>query len=626
MRTSRRTLLGRDRAARLALEYLEDRSVPAAALFFDPILGDLSILGTDQNDRFTLAADLDGDILVTHNGKPLQALDPATNQPAQVGPTVWNTDSIQAVLGAGDDVFDLFGDRLEQVGVGKAGSPIEILGEAGNDVLTVRAAADITGPECAVGFDGGDGSADQFRLLATDADEALDAVSMNDFHDIALRDVGSVMQKVRAEVLGTERLFFDMAGGDDAISARVEAAGIIGPTDYRFDLGMGDDVLDLVGIVMPDAQPDGSVGFHVSAGAGDDLVQFDFSEMGHTPVRLDIAAGFGDDRVAVIMPCNSDVGIDLGFGDDVLELSGQVETGRISVRAGPGDDQISARVEEAGIVMPNASFDLGAGDDVLNVDFRGSVRLSVFGGAGADVVDLVGIIGPTDNHWDIFASLGTHDDLFSFHWQPDDPMAQTGSLDMRLRVLGGSGADVVDLAGVIGLTDSRVDIFANLGAGGDEFGFDLSAAGAASYQPQPAYHPHKMRLNVLGGTGSDVVDVVGTLPPYNADVGISINLGSGADTAVVGLTSPDSLPNPQLTPTLLNMVLNGSSGNDAIEVWLDLPLRIAMKGRVRVLGSAGNDDLAIFADGNTSALDLLIDGGLGRDTAEKRGKVRVLSC
>ena len=80
------------------MQHLEDRTVPAVDMFYDAMLGDVTIIGSDLGDRLTLFADIDGNIRATNNGKLLQAIDPNTNLPVQ--PTIWNTDSIQARLGA----------------------------------------------------------------------------------------------------------------------------------------------------------------------------------------------------------------------------------------------------------------------------------------------------------------------------------------------------------------------------------------------------------------------------------------------------------------------------------------------------------------------------------------------
>jgi hypothetical protein len=470
MRSSGRTPWRRVRCARLAVEYLEDRSVPAAALFFDPVLGDLSILGTNQNDRFALAADIDGFIDVTHNGKPLQAIDPNTNQPVQ--PTVWNTDSIRASLDAGDDVLDLFGDRLEQVGAFDAFSPrIHVFGESGDDSLRVHAMpprGDAEPPPAPIvlRFDGGDGLGDSFRLFGSGADEILDVASMNDFHDVTLSTNPAF---VKTHALKTERLYFDMRGGDDIVDAEFDAVGVVAPSDLHFNF-------------------------------------------------------------------------DLGSGHDVFGWGGALPAW-LSVNAGLGDDILDANFDAVGIVTPSdLRFNLGSGDDV---------------------VDLVGAVAPTDNHWNVGVNLGAGDDVLSWSWAPADPGEQPGSLDMRLKVLGGAGDDVVDLVGVVSPTDSIWNV--------------------------------------------------------------NIHLGAGADAAAVEVTTPDNLPPPQGTPTRMNVVLNGGSGKDEMEVRLHLPIGM-ISGRVRILGSQGNDELALFADGNTSAVRLLIDGGLGKDTAEKRGKVKVLSC
>jgi hypothetical protein len=593
-------------------------------LLFDLSRRELGIFGSERTDRFTLSAALDGSLLVTHNGRPLIAMDAATNQPLQFRPNVGNTDSIVALLGEGDDVFEVLADRLELVGAsgggGGTGAPIEFLGEAGNDLLMLRAATDLTTPDSfplGIRFDGGAGSSDAFHLLGTGVSEKVEAVLMQDFHDIAFGDASGGLQNLRALAFATERVVIDAAGGDNVVDVALSGPTGVSPLHADIRSGGGSDriSLDLGGGAT-------QVSALVNTGSGDDVVIVEVDQPQQPPA----------------MNRKINLGIDLGLDEDLFSLQTDgpppqpqqppqgPNTGlelRLDVRAGGGNDRLDIADAFGLILVWDVAIDQGSGDDDLDltVTTPDRFRLNVLGGTGRDTVDLVVTTGPANNHLDVIANLGAHDDVLSFHGQPDDPLAQTGSLDARMIVIAGSGNDIVDLVAVPVPEVDQWGATVNLGTGHDEFGFDMTLPALMTPRSRVNF-----RLDVLGGAGNDVMDVASMIGATGADFVINLNGEGGADTTVVGIGAPADLPPPQAPPSRLKVVLDGGSGNDEQEVWCDLPQNFAIAGDIRVLGSAGNDSGGIFLDGNLSLISALIHGGLGKDDWETNSaKVRKVS-
>lgn len=581
----------------------------------------------------------------------VQTIDAAGNQLALSG-------FFERVIGSAFDDFFFFGWRA----AGSSG--VELDAGAGADRIDVKADAP---PGQPFGLHLGDG-ADQLNLEFVSSQQqgnpaefvgqiaagaGADAVHLSGvlprkldlFADLSFGDDVMSWSWIQPPIIEFQRVHVRGGDGDDTIDGRSTQAtqAFIKPVgDYLIELGFGNDVLNLDGAI-----------------------------------RLEVSAGPDDDHVSAIMPRNADVAIDLGVGDDVLDLTGKIEAARLDVRAGAGDDAISAYIEATGVTAPSDfRFDLGAGADVLNlvgaiapcddqpggpvtfhvaagagddriagvveafgliavpdiamsVDLNDgddvldlnlttpdSFQLNVLGGAGADVVDLVGITTPADNHWNIFANLGAHDDVLSFHWQPADATTQVGSLSMNLTVVGGTGADVVDLVGVTTPDDNHWNIFANLGVGHDEFNFDANAAAARSTV---------LSLIVAAGPGNDLIDLVGAIAPNDSVWNVWINLGAGHDIANLSFLVAAPAPNrPQ--NAILNVTVNGGAGADEIETRIDAASMndFHLRGRIRLLGGQGNDHLGLFVDDNIIGLMLSIDGGTGKNFSQTQGKVRVL--
>jgi hypothetical protein len=158
----------------LSIESLEERTVLAGdpisygtGVYYDPALRLLSIVGSESDDRFTLAARPDGarEIEVTYQGAALTPRDAESGLPcSQTGvcPTAENVDSVAVVLMGGNDRFKLQSERLPAVA---------IFGGSGDDAVSVFTPAQALPIRHDVMFEGGEGLGDAIQIVGTDARE-----------------------------------------------------------------------------------------------------------------------------------------------------------------------------------------------------------------------------------------------------------------------------------------------------------------------------------------------------------------------------------------------------------------------------------------------------------------------
>jgi hypothetical protein len=145
--------------------------------------------------------------------------------------------------------------------------------------------------------------------------------------------------------------------------------------DLIIRLGAGDDLLGVGGLDVGDD-------LLIDGGAGDDTIQ-----IGGVLVDddLEIRTTDGDDRVDVVATTVlDDMRVLTGSGADTLLVLGTSVGDRAGLQTGRGDDSIQI----AGNLLDTLAIDLGRGDDLLNVDFGNDVGgPSLFdGGAGDDTL------------------------------------------------------------------------------------------------------------------------------------------------------------------------------------------------------------------------------------------------
>src|SRR5262249_22685605 len=120
---------------RPALEYLDERIVPAVTASFSPDAGVLSVFGDAQNNTIVLSRDTAGHLLVNGGAVAIQG----------GSATVANTALIQVFGGDGNDTIsldetngalpaaNLFGGNGNDTLTGGSGND-QLFGEAGNDI------------------------------------------------------------------------------------------------------------------------------------------------------------------------------------------------------------------------------------------------------------------------------------------------------------------------------------------------------------------------------------------------------------------------------------------------------------------------------------------------------------
>lgn len=167
------------------------------------------------------------------------------------------------------------------------------------------------------------------------------------------------------EVAGRHDIRISLNGGDDFVEVGTRSDDVNPPRDLSFDLGDGGDALLVIG----------------DTNIGRDLL---------------VNAGAGEDEVFIVsLELGRDVTVNQGNGDDVLEVYGSRIGDDLHVNAGGGADTVSVglfngpagRVEGAVTVHGATAIDLGSGDDVLELvasNFGGVFRAS--GGAGSDTL------------------------------------------------------------------------------------------------------------------------------------------------------------------------------------------------------------------------------------------------
>lgn len=121
-------------------------------------------------------------------------------------------------------------------------------------------------------------------------------------------------------------------------------------------------------------------GASVIGGSGDDLIYTD------SAVAVTITTGDGNDEVDADED-GSTVTVDTGKGNDYVEAAGSDIT---SIMTGEGDDYVYAfgETEATGAIAAAAVINLGAGNDVLDLDYAPTPGATLAGGDGTDTLVL----------------------------------------------------------------------------------------------------------------------------------------------------------------------------------------------------------------------------------------------
>ncbi len=168
---------------------------------------------------------------------------------------------------------------------------------------------------------------------------------------------------------------------------------------------------------------------------GADVGEFTFTGVTGLNVRL----GAGDDSVSVIGTLNlKNVSFDLGDGDNVLNVgAGLTATGKLTIKGGAGNDVITLD----STIAKSASITTGIGNDEINLlGTRFSAAVSINTGSGADIVNI--------DQSSLGASASFNNNLTITTGEDNDSVSIRNATTKRVTVNTGDDDDSVTLENV----------------------------------------------------------------------------------------------------------------------------------------------------------------------------------
>jgi hypothetical protein len=310
---------------------------------------------------------------------------------------------------------------------------------------------------------------------------------------------------------------------------------------------------------------------HIDAGSGIDGVVCDVEHIALTEVLESIfITGVGLLAILELFPLGA------------LSMAQAVRDGRIA-----GQSEVSLTWDGS-----DAAIDVrtGATDDLIKLELDpaadGSVRFAAATGDGGDEVQIT-----APSFFDVFAdlNLGAGNDKASVKQSLGLPPAETqpGPRQTKVMIAAGTGNDEVNLQ-----VDAFFDVFVDLDLGAGNDRATLRYVGGNRIDPTGKVR--ELRVKMQGGWGNDTLQ---------ADVNARL-----AD--------------------LVFMDFDGGLGNDLIRVDYRDSSATGLPPQnlhIHVLGGDGNDDLALFVATSRlkRLLDLLLDGGKGRDRGSATPNVKV---
>jgi Ca2+-binding RTX toxin-like protein len=583
--------------ARLSVEGLERRDVPAVTAVFNPGLGTLMVFGDAADNQIVVSRDALGVISV--NGQV-----PLAGGITGGFPTVFNTRAIAAFGLEGNDAIrldetngplpaaQLFGGSGNDSLTGGSGNDA-LHGQDGNDSLSGGAGEDFL-----LGQSGGDvlfGGNDADQLFGgsgddtADGDRGDDVAFLGDGNDLFVWDPGDSSDRVEGEA-GFDTMLFNGSGADEKFEASAN-----GPR-LRFTRDVGNIVMDTDGVERVDVE---------ALGGADTVTLNNLTGTAVQELRVDLEAvkngGAADDKTDRVI-LNGTAGQDfvsvLGSAGSlfVLGLPTFVTVQRaaaadqLTVNTLAGNDRVEAGSIAAGAVTFTA--DGGAGSDTV---FGTNGADVLVGGDGNDFVD-----GGRGND---VVLLGAGDDTFVSDRGDGNDVIEGGAGFDGVRVSGSSAAETATLSATGVRLRFTVDVDnVVLDASGVEFSSFLSFGGADT-----------VVVNNLAGTDVSLVDISlfdFGVPGGNTDV-VIVNGTAGGDTieassangvvTVSGLAADVRITGTDAAGDRLEV--NGLGGSDAIDA------RGLEPAEMRFLANGGaGDDVLLGGDG-----DDVLFGGDGAD-------------
>ena len=485
-----------------------------------------------------------------------------------------NYDDVEALdleLGSGSDSVEV---RSTHAG------DTTINGAAAADEFTVRSVSGATTIDGAAGSDVFTITDDDSRLAGIGA--LLTVRGGGDTDSLILSDAGNAI-----------------GGVGELSSNRLSGFGMMGAIDY-----LGFETLDL------------------ALGLGADTLTAANTHLGLTT----ILAGAGADAVTVQAVAGLTT-IDLGVDNDQLTVSDASSQLRgiaalLTIAGGAGSDRLDldstgealgrvgtlTNTTITGLGMVGAieygglealQVELGSGDDIFTIESTHGRWTRLSTGAGADVVAVESIAGPTT------IDLGEGTDLVTV----SSPDALLTGIASTLSILGRGDIDSLVLDASGGLTPQTGALHSNrltgLGAIGD-IGYQMIESlevrlGAAG-DLFTIESTHASQTTLLGGDGDDTITFRSIAGPTTVDT------GAGADAIVVSAVD-QTIQSIQHSLTLI-----GGTGDDALQVdnsgdvvdregQVDASTVVGF-GMVGVIGYAGFETFALSLGTGTDAVAL----------------------
>ena len=492
--------------------------------------------------------------------------------PAPFAIDIGTSEKLVVNMNGGDDFFSASGNLAALISVqvdGGTGNDT-ILGSNGNDLL--------------LGGDGND---------FIDGQQGNDTAFLGAGNDVFQWDPGDGSDVVEGQD-GSDTMLFNGSAGNEIFAASANGGRAL------FTRNLGNIVMDLNGVEKIDLN---------ALGGTDTVTVNDLSGTDVTEVNVDLAGTIGGtagdgaaDTVIAHATAGNDVIDVVGAGTSVsvLGLAARINVTNsegandsLTVNGGGGDDAITATTLPAGVVK--LTIDGGAGDDTI-LGSQGADTL--IGGDGDDF-----IFG--DNGDDV-AFMGAGDDVFQ--WNPGDGNDTVEGQDGTDTMLffGANISENVDISAnggrvlfnrnvasvVMDLNDVEHIDFRALGGVDNIVIGDLSGTDATQID---------LDLRGPNGGGDGAADSVTVNATQGADAfGVA---GDAGGINVFGLQADVNIFFPEGANDRL--ILNGQGGDDVIDATgLEAgAIQLTMNGglgRDLFLGSEGND---------------LINGGDGDDTA-----------
>ena len=349
------------------------------------------------------------------------------------------------------------------------------------------------------------------------------------------------------------------------------------------------------------------------------------------PVAINLNGGEGSDRFTQLIQkvdfeSGAHIGVDSGIGADqiLLNLLEVRASGGGGDRLGgvlsldllgrDGNDLVSMSVNDLEIEL-QAFVDLGAGLDFFFAYFQGDEAPAAFEVFGQDGNDLVRA-SFSEMHADLSldVNLGRGNDTTVIGIIGPEAM-MSGDVNAPppatdINVGGGEGTDRLSL-NFRGQVSGPLDVNLSGQDGSDELSLNLS----------PEYFVEAAaQLTLDGGRGNDRLSYIDFCKVRGGS--LTVDLLGGEENDFL-----NSLLSGRLTNNAaVKLTLDGQDGNDNIDAAVQLAATNDYSLLVHVLGNRGNDNLGLRVFGASSQnnlLDLLLDGGGGRDKGNATPNVRV---